>query len=88
MGRVFKKTVTKPVPPTAEIVAKKNGDHAQWTDRRGKKYSAPVVTGQDGKPRIRVVAKTYTAKYRDGSGVICEHATGCRAKRSAETTWA
>jgi hypothetical protein len=84
MGSVYKKAVTKPLPPDAEIVTKKKGQCAQWKNRRGKTYSAPITTGRDGKPRIRVEAKTYTAKYRDGLGVVHEHATGCRGKRAAE----
>jgi len=84
MGSVYKKAVTKPLPPDAEIVTRKKGQYAQWKDRRGKTYSAPITTGRDGKPRIRVEAKTYTAKYRDGLGVVHEHATGCRGKRAAE----
>ena len=84
MGSVYKKTVTKPLPRDAEIIAKKKGEQAKWTDRYGKKRSAPVTTGRTGKPRIRVEARTYTAKYRDGMGIVREHATGCRAKRSAE----
>ena len=70
MGSVYKKAVTKPLPPDAEIVTKKKGQCAQWKNRRGKTYSAPLTTGRDGKPRIRVEAKTYTAKYRDGLGVV------------------
>ena len=84
MGSVYKKTVTKPLPRDAEIVAKKKGEQPTWTDRNGKKRSAPVTRGRNGKPRIRVEARTYTAKYRDGSRIVREHATGCRAKRSAE----
>lgn len=84
MGSVFKKTVTKPLPTGAEIVTKKKGQCAQWTGRHGKTYVAPIITGRNGKTRIRVEARTYTAKYRDGQGIVREHATGCRAKRSAE----
>ena len=74
MGSVYKKTVTKPLPRDAEIVAKKKGEQPTWTDRNGKKRSAPVTRGRNGKPRIRVEARTYTAKYRDGSGIVREHA--------------
>ncbi len=84
MGSVYKKTVTKPLPRDAEVITKKKGEQAKWTDRNGKKRSAPVTRGRNGKPRIRVEARTYTAKYRDGVGIVREHATGCRAKRSAE----
>ena len=84
MGSVYKKTVTKPLPPEAEIIEKNNGQFAKWKDHRGKIHSDPITTGRDGQPRIRVEAKTYTAKYRDGLGIIHEHATGCRGKRAAE----
>ena len=88
MGHVKRKTFTRPFPAGAEIVSKKGSEYAEWLDRNGKKQSAPVTTGRNGSPRVRVEARTYTAIYRDGRGITREHATGCRAKRSAETVLA
>ena len=88
MGHVKRKTFTRPLPARAEIISKKGGEYAQWLDRNGKKQSAPVTAGRNGSPRVRIEARTYTAIYRDGRGLTREHATGCRAKRSAETVLA
>ena len=66
----------------------KGSEHAEWLDRNGKKQIAPVTAGRNGVPRVRIEARTYTAIYRDGKGITREHATGYRAKRSAETVLA
>ncbi len=42
----------------------------------------PVRTARD---RIIVTAGTYTAKYRDGSGIVREVATGCRDESAARS---
>jgi len=84
MGHVTRKQYTRPLPDEAKIVAKKGGNCAEWIDRNEKKCSAPVMMGRDGKPRIRIRSMAYTAVYRDGLGIIRQHATGCRSKRSAE----
>ena len=84
MGHVTRKQYTRPLPDGAKIVTKKGGNCAEWIDRNEKKCSAPMMVGRDGKPRIRIRSTSYTAIYRDGLGVIRQHATGCRSKRSAE----
>jgi len=93
MATLFKKQFTKPFPPDAKVVARaikdKDGksitkQFAQWTDRGGKKRQAEVTTGKDGTQRIKTEAATWTAKYRDGEGVVCEVATGCRDKQAAQ----
>ena len=78
MGTVFKKTFTKPLPAGAEFFERKGERFARWVDSKGKKRTASLTTGNDGTDRIVIEAGTYTAKYRDGSGVVCETATGCR----------
>jgi integrase len=85
MGTVFKKTATKPLPPGAKIIVRKGQRFAEWTDAKRKRRTAPVTTGRDGWDRIVVVAKTYTAKYRDGAGIIRETATGCRDEAAARS---
>jgi integrase len=82
MGTVLRKMATKPLPAGAEIVVNESGKLARWRDARGKLRTAPLVHGRDD--RIKVVAKTYTAKYRDGSGQVREVATGCRDKSAAQ----
>lgn len=57
---------------------------ATWTDRSGKKRTEAAVARPDGSFRIRSKASTYTAKYRDGDGIIREVATGCRDADAAK----
>lgn len=91
MGSLFKKTVTRPLPPDAEIVTRKGERLARWRDGKGKMRTAPVTTGQDGAERIRDTSGTYVARYRDGNGLVVEVSTGCRGKNAAQsvlTDWA
>ena len=83
MGTVYKKTFTKPLPPNAEVFTRKGERFAKWKPAKGKTQTAPLITGQDGSDRIVLKAGTYTAKYRDGSGIVREKATGCRDKEAA-----
>lgn len=85
MGTVFKKTATKPLPVGANIVATDAKRFAEWTDRKGKHRRNPVTIGKNGEDRIVVEAGTYTAKYRDGSGIVREIATGCRDATAARS---
>ena len=82
MASVFKKTVTRKLPAGAEIVTRKGEQIARWRVR-GKVRTAAISAGDNGELRIRTESATYTAKYRDGSGVIREVATGCRDKTAA-----
>lgn len=72
MGTVFKKTVTKPLPAGAELFIKNGERYARWKPTKGKARTAPVTTGRDGSERIVVTVGTYIAKFRDGSGLVCE----------------
>jgi integrase len=83
MASVFRKKVTKPLPAKAEVFLRKGDRIARWKDGRGRNRTAPVTTGRDGTDRIVIQAATYTAKYRDGQGVVREVATGCRTKDGA-----
>jgi len=83
MASVFRKTYTKPLPGGAEIFTRKGEQIARWKDGKGKTRTAPLTTGRDGSDRIVVTAGTYTAKYRDGDGVVREVSTGCRTKDGA-----
>jgi integrase len=92
MATLFKKQFTKPIPPDAKIVSRTVKDRtgcteskqfAQWIDRSGKKRIAEVTTGKDGSQRIKAEAATWTAKYRDGEGIVQEVATGCTDKQAA-----
>jgi len=82
MGTVYKKTFTKPLPAGAKIIVRKGQRLAQWQDAKGKTRTAPLTAAGD---RIAVEAGTYTAKYRDGSGIVREVATGCRDESAARS---
>ena len=85
MGTVYKKTATKPLPAGAKIIVRKGQRLAEWIDAKGKRRTAPVTVGKDGADRIVVTTRTYTAKYRDGSGIVREVATGCRDESAARS---
>jgi len=85
MASIFRKTATKPLPANAEIITHKGERYARWKDRKGKTSTAPLTTGRDGSDRIVLESGTYTAKYRDGQGVVREVATGCRTKDGASS---
>ena len=82
MGTVYKKTFTKPLPAGAKIIVRKGQRLAEWKDAKGKTRTAPLTAAGD---RIAVEAGTYTAKYRDGSGIVREVATGCRDESAARS---
>jgi integrase len=86
MATLFKKQFTKPIPADAKIVSRtvtgESKQFAQWIDRKGKRRSAELTAGGE---RIKAEAATWTAKYRDGEGVVCEVATGCRDKQAAQS---
>jgi hypothetical protein len=85
MGAVFKKTATKPLPTGAKIIVRKGQRLAEWKDAKGKTRTAPLTVGKDGTDRLVITARTYTAKYRDGSGIVREVATGCRDESAARS---
>jgi hypothetical protein len=72
MGSVFKKTVTKALPADAKLIVHKGQRLAEWTDTKQKRRTAPVTVGKDGTDRVAITARTYTEKYRDGSGIVQE----------------
>ena len=88
MGSLFKKTVTRPLPPGAEIITRQGVRLARWRDGKGKMRTAPVTTGKDGADRIRDESGTYVARYRDGNGLVVEVSTGCRDKTAAQSVLA
>jgi hypothetical protein len=83
MGTVLKKTFTKPVPTDAEMFTRKGIQFARWKDGKDKTRTAKMTTGKDGSPRLQIEAETFTAKYRDGAGIVQEVATGCRDETAA-----
>ena len=84
MATLFRKTTTRPIPDGAETFTKtvKNEPKrfARWKDEKGKTHTAELTKAGD---RIKTKACTWTAKYRDGDGIIRETSTGCRDKQAA-----
>src|SRR6185437_4684480 len=87
MGTVYRKTVTRKLPAAAEIIIRKGERLARWK-RNGKTRLAPIIVGRDGSERIADTAATYTAKFRDGAGVVVEVSTGCRDADAARSVLA
>jgi len=85
MGTVFKKTYTKPLPAGAETFTRQGQKFAKWKDAKGKTRKALLTTGADGSTRLLIEAATYTAKYRDGAGLVQIVATGCRDEQAARS---
>jgi len=82
MGTVYKETFTKPLPTGAKIIVRKGQRLAEWKDAKGKTRTAPLTAVGD---RITVEARTFTAKYRDGAGIVRKVATGCRDEAAARS---
>src|SRR5262249_22312215 len=53
---------------------------ARWQPPKGRTRTAPLTASGD---RIRLEAATFTARFRDGQGVVVEAATGCRSEDAA-----
>ncbi len=83
MATAYKETYTKPLPDRAELFTHKGKRFARWTDGKGKKQTEPVT--KDG-TRLALRAGTYTAKYRDGQGIVRKVSTGCRDETAAGPT--
>ncbi len=85
MGTVYRKSVTRPLPNGAEMFTKAGEQFARWKPATGRMRTAKVVTGADGPLRIRTEVATFTAKYRDGAGIVREVSTGCKDEDAARS---
>ena len=88
MGSVYRKTVTKKLPAGGEIFTRKGQRFIRWADAKGKSRTAPITVGKQGEDRVVILAKTFTAKFRDGQGKVCEIATGCKDETAARAVLA
>jgi integrase len=88
MGTVFRKTVTRTLPQGAELFTRHGQQFARWKPRKGRARIAKVTTGRDGSSRILEEAATFTAKFRDGRGIVREVSTGCRDEGAARSVLA
>jgi integrase len=84
MGSVFKPKVTRPLPAGATLIVRGGQQWAEWRDAAGKLRRAPTTGGKAKRPGVRVEASTYTAKFRDGTGLLRKVATGCRSREAAK----
>ncbi len=85
MGTVFRQTRTRPLPAGAEVFTRAGQQFARWKPLKGKTRTAKVTTGEDGTLRIQTEAATFTAKFRNGQGVIREVSTRCRDEDAARS---
>jgi len=89
MGSVFRKTVTRPLPKCAEVFTKNGEQFAKWKPaQKGRAKTAKVFAGKNGSLRIIEESGTFIAKFRDGSGLLCEVSTGCRDEDAARSVLA
>lgn len=86
MGTVFKPFVTRPLPDGAQLVTRAGKRVAVWTDASGKRRQAPATAGDT--PRIRVRGGTYSAQFKDGTGVVRRVPTGCKSLDAARAVLA
>ena len=84
MGSVFRAKVTRPLPAGATIVTRGGQQWAEWRDAAGKLKRARTAGPKASRPGIIVEAATFTAKFRDGAGVVRKVATGCRTRDAAK----
>ena len=84
MGSVFRPKVTRPLPAGATIVIRGGQHWAEWRDASGKLKRARTAGPKASRPGIIVEAATFTAKFRDGAGMIRKVATGCRTRDAAK----
>ncbi len=87
MATIYRKTVTKALPDSAELFDRKGERLARWRDAKGRTRTAPVTVPTQGthagKTRIVITSRMFTAKYRNGSGLVVEQSTGCRDESAA-----
>jgi hypothetical protein len=85
MGTVYRKSVTRSLPQGAELFTKAGEQFARWKPATGRARTAKAVTGADGSLRIRTLAATFTAKFRDGAGIVRDVSTGCKDEDAARS---
>ena len=71
MATVYRKTVTRSIPESAERIERKGVLFVRFT-AKGERKAARVVIGKEGQERMTMKAETFTAKYRDYMGIVRE----------------
>ena len=85
MGTVYREQYTAPLPKDAELLTIKGEQVARWKPGKGRAKTAPVTNGKDGSLRIVLRSATYSAKFRDGQGIVRKVSTGCRDEGAARS---
>ncbi len=70
--RVFKHTYTKPLPPDAKIVERRNAKYARFTNKRGRQKEARLTKDAN---RILVEGSCWCIDFKDNAG-ICRKLKG------------
>ena len=82
MGTLYKQRKYKPIPENAEIIRRRTGKVARWTDGRGTKKEAPL---SDDGAQIILETGPWWGKYRDHNGIVKRRSTGCQDKQCADS---
>ncbi len=80
---VFKKTYTAAIPDGAERFRRGGVEWVRWKDRAGRRREGRITASRNGTTRALVEAATYSAKYRDATGVVRVVPTGCKDRTAA-----
>jgi len=83
MASLKRQRYTRRLPNNAKILQMDGKEVAVWKDRNGRRQTGPVIPGKDGVKRVRCQSPFWTAKYRDGEGILRSVSTGCRDKQAA-----
>ena len=84
MGTVFKEDRNQAAAGRGEDHRPQGATACRVERRQGKTPDGTVTAAEDRIDRV-YTARTYTAKYRDGSGIVREVATGCRDESAARS---
>ncbi len=69
MGSLRRKTFTKPLPASAEIITRKGTRLAKWKDKAGKTRTTPITVGRNGIERITVTATGIISRQPLAAGI-------------------
>jgi len=81
MPSVYRPTVTRPIPPRAEIITKCGKRHARWRGKGGRMKTAPL---SDDGTHVQDKGSVYWMEYTNEDGRLVRESTGCRDKQAAQ----
>jgi hypothetical protein len=83
MSRIYKKTIYRPIPASADIVKQHGKKFAVWQDANGNEVKLEIVVTKSGE-RTTEESPYFVARYTDATGRLCERSTRCKEKRAAQ----